>query len=208
MNHLKLLQLTTVLVVLAILGSACGAIAPTPTSTPEPTATPKPTSTLEPTATSKPTSTPEPTATPNPTSTPIPATSAPITTSAEEWSFKIEFHFGSLFVIPCITSTGKSYSGADINAFFEKGHSELVTPSGEKKIFEKNPAPDPMLESMDISSLTEGTNQCLVGLRINHEELLNNLANGKYGITWQSGDLRSNEVKFDWNGTTITTIEN
>ena len=76
------------------------------------------------------------------------------------------------------------------------------------EIYEKNPAPDPTLEGADISGLSKGTTQCLVGLRINHEEILKNLTSGKYSIIWKSGDLQSNEVIFDWNGTTITTIDN
>lgn len=151
---------------------------------------------------------PVPTKTPKPTSTPVPVTPTSMTTPMPEWSFKIEFHFGSLFVLPCINSTGKSYSGTDINAYFEKGYIELVTPDGDKKIFEKNPAPDPMLEGAGISGLTKGATQCIVGLRVNHEELLKKLTSGKYSIIWKSGDLQSNEITFDWNGTSITTIDN
>ena len=193
MKRQKSLQPMAAMLLSVLLGLACRSIAPAATPTLEPTITPKPQAT--------------PTTAPKPTSTPIPVMPSP-TTSMAEWSFNIEFHFGSLFVIPCINSTGQSYSGSDINAYFEKGHIELVTPNGDKLIFEKNPVPDPMLESMDISGVPSGTTQCLLGLRINHEELLKDLPSGKYSLIWKAGDLQSNEVVIDWNGTTITATEN
>jgi len=123
---------------------------------------------------------------------------------------------------------GDILPGSQIEAILNNGTLELVMPGGENKSLAQVPhSPTEDELSTDIW-LPEGTgiqsspppagSLPLNGrsfenyadspngpqIRIAVENLSDLTATGQYQITWQSGDLRSNSLVFDWNGKEIT----
>jgi len=123
---------------------------------------------------------------------------------------------------------GDILPGSQIEATLNNGTLELVMPGGEKKSLAQVPhsptvdelstdiwlpegtgiqsSPPPAgtlpLNGMSFENYADSPNGPQI--RIAVENLSDLTATGQYQITWQSGDLRSNSLIFDWNGKEIT----
>ena len=123
---------------------------------------------------------------------------------------------------------GDILPGSQIETILNNGILELVTPGGEKKSLAQAPhsptedelstdiwlpegtgiqsSPPPAgtlpLNGMTFENYADTVNGPQIRIAI--ENLSDLTATGQYQITWQSGDLRSNSVLFEWNGKEIT----
>lgn len=123
---------------------------------------------------------------------------------------------------------GDILSGSQIEAILNNGMLELVLPGGEKKSLAQVPhsptenelstdiwlpegtgiqsSPPPTgtlpLNGMSFENYADKPNGPQIRIAI--ENLSDLTTTGQYQITWQSGDLQSNSLVFDWNGKEIT----